>query len=61
MSLLSTTNIQSGRTGKLTVNQQATEQGAAPDRLQLRSFLAPLPAAGELDRCGAARGLAAQY
>ncbi len=24
------------------------EQGAAPDRLQLRSFLAALPAAGEL-------------
>ena len=32
----------------------ATQQGAAPDRLQLRSFLATLPAAGELGRCGAA-------
>jgi hypothetical protein len=30
--------------------QLATQQGAAPDRLQLRSFLAPLPAAGELGR-----------
>ena len=29
-------------------HQQASEQGAAPDRLQLRSFLTPLPAAGEL-------------
>ena len=28
--------------------QQASEQGAAPDRLQLRSFLTSLPAAGEL-------------
>ncbi len=40
------------------------QQGAAPDRLQLRSLrscLAPvsaLPAAGELGRCAAARGLA---
>ncbi len=33
------------------------EQGAAPDRLQLRSFLTPLPAAGELGRYAAARGL----
>ena len=32
------------------------EQGAAPDRLQLRSFLATLPAAGELGRSIAARG-----
>ena len=32
------------------------EQGAAPDRLQLRSFLTPLPAAGELGRSAAARG-----
>ncbi len=30
--------------------KQATQQGAAPDRLQLRSFLAALPAAGELGR-----------
>jgi hypothetical protein len=30
--------------------QQAAEQGAAPDRLQLRSFLTTLPAAGELGR-----------
>ena len=29
-------------------DRQAAEQGAAPDRLQLRSFLTPLPAAGEL-------------
>ncbi len=35
------------------------EQGAAPDRLQLRSFLAPLSAAGELSRWAAARGVAA--
>ena len=34
-------------------NNTATQQGAAPDRLQLRSFLAPLPAAGELSRCAA--------
>ncbi len=32
----------------------AAQQGAAPDRLQLRSFLAALPAAGELGRCVAA-------
>jgi len=32
------------------------QQGAAPDRLQLRSFLAPLPAAGELGRLASARG-----
>ncbi len=43
--------------------QQAAQQGAAPDRLQptlLRSFLASslrLPAAGELSRLAAARGL----
>jgi len=37
--------------------QHDAEQGAAPDRLQLRSFLAALPAAGELGRCAAARGL----
>ncbi len=30
--------------------QLATQQGAAPDRLQLRSFLAALSAAGELGR-----------
>ena len=36
-------------------DQQAAQQGAAPDRLQLRSFLAPLPAAGELSRCVASR------
>jgi hypothetical protein len=35
----------------------ALQQCAAPDRLQLRSFLAPLPPAGELIRCAAARGL----
>ena len=41
----------------------AAEQGAAPDRLQLRSlrsFLAPvsaLPAAGDLGRSAVARGL----
>ena len=34
-------------------NNTATQQGAAPDRLQLRSFLTPLPAAGELGRCAA--------
>ena len=34
--------------------QTAAQQGAAPDRLQLRSFLAALPAAGELGRCVAA-------
>ncbi len=28
----------------------AAQQGDAPDHLQLRSFLAPLPAAGELGR-----------
>ncbi len=39
-------------------DQQAAEQGAAPDRLQLRSFLATLPAAGELGRCAGARGVA---
>ncbi len=41
--------------------QQATQQGAAPDRLQLRSsfLLATLPAAGELGRCAAARGFTA--
>ena len=32
----------------------AAQQGAAPDRLQLRSFLATLPAAGELGRWAAA-------
>ena len=32
----------------------ACEQGAAPDRLQLRSFLTSLSAAGELGRCVAA-------
>ncbi len=32
----------------------ARQQGAAPDRLQLRSFLAALPAAGELSRWAAA-------
>jgi len=33
-------------------NQQAAQQGAAPDRLQLRSsfLLTSLPAAGELGR-----------
>jgi hypothetical protein len=36
----------------------AAQQGAAPDRLQLRSFLTSLPAAGELGRSVAARGLA---
>ena len=35
----------------------ATQQGAAPDRLQLRSFLTSLPAAGELGRSAAARGV----
>jgi hypothetical protein len=30
--------------------QTTAEQGAAPDRLQLRSFVAALPAAGELGR-----------
>jgi len=34
--------------------QLATQQGAAPDRLQLRSFLTALSAAGELGRCAAA-------
>ena len=34
----------------------AAQQGAAPDRLQLRSFLTSLPAAGELGRSAAARG-----
>ena len=38
-------------------HQQAAEQGAAPDRLQLRSFLASLSAAGELGRSVAARGV----
>ncbi len=38
--------------------KQAGQQGAAPDRLQLRSFLAALPAAGELGRSVVARGLA---
>ena len=33
------------------------EQGAAPDRLQLRSFLTSLPAAGELGVLSLARGL----
>ena len=33
----------------------APQQGAAPDRLQLRSFLTSLPAAGELSRCAPAR------
>ena len=28
----------------------SAQQGAAPDRLQLRSFLTSLPAAGELSR-----------
>ena len=36
------------------MNVTARQQGAAPDRLQLRSFLAALPAAGELGRCAAA-------
>jgi hypothetical protein len=38
------------------LNQQAAQQGAATDRLQLRSsfLLAALPAAGELGRCVAA-------
>ena len=31
-------------------SQTTAQQGAAPDRLQLRSFLATLPAAGELSR-----------
>ena len=37
----------------------AAQQGAAPDRLQLRSsfLLAKLPAAGELGRCIVARGI----
>ncbi len=35
------------------------QQGAAPDRLQLRSFLTSLPVAGELGRCASARSLAA--
>ena len=37
----------------------AAEQGAAPDRLQLRSsfLLTALPAAGELGRSAGARGL----
>ena len=34
----------------------AIEQGAAPDRLQLRSFLTSLPAAGELGVLSLARG-----
>ncbi len=34
----------------------AAQQGAAPDRLQLRSFLTSLPAAGELGRSAVARG-----
>ena len=34
---------------------RSAQQGAAPDRLQLRSFLAPLSAAGELGRCVGAR------
>ena len=50
-----------GFTGFITTSPQvncvAAEQGAAPDRLQLRSFLAPLPAAGELGRCVAAPAL----
>ncbi len=40
------------RRGKM--SQHAAQQGAAPDRLQLRSFLTSLPAAGELGRCVAA-------
>ncbi len=39
-------------------NNTATQQGAAPDRLQLRSFLTSLSAAGELGRSAAARGVA---
>ncbi len=40
----------SGGSGVVT----AAQQGAAPDRLQLRSFLSALPAAGKLGRCVAA-------
>jgi len=43
-----------GAAGGARKSSTATQQGAAPDRLQLRSFLTPLPAAGELSRCAAA-------